>query len=114
MTSMELPDLFKQNVVGAFSDGGAWLESLPALLAECQDRWRITLGPPFELSFNYVAPAITVDRQAVVIKLGVPNLGLTSEIQALQLYAGEGSCIFAKIFSRAIRGSEFGCGSAAR
>jgi streptomycin 6-kinase len=88
---MQLPDQFKQKVVGAFSDGRAWLESLPALLAECQDLWRLTVGPPFDLSFNYVAPAYTSEGRPVVIKLGVPNPELTSEIRALRLYGGQGA-----------------------
>src|SRR5262245_57643925 len=86
---MDLPDQFRRNVVGAFSQGEAWLESLPVLIRECQDRWRLDVGPPFELSFNYVAPATTPAGDAVVIKLGVPNPELISEVQALRLYAGE-------------------------
>lgn len=88
---MQLPERFKQNVVGTFLTGQAWLESLPTLLAESQDRWKILVGPPFDLSFNYVAPGITADGRAVVIKLGVPNPELTSEIQALRFYAGRGA-----------------------
>ena len=86
--TLELPDLFKRNVVGAFSNGKAWLESLPRLIEECEDRWKITVGSPFSLSFNYVAPAVTAAGQERVLKLGVPNPELTLEIQALRLYAG--------------------------
>jgi streptomycin 6-kinase len=86
---MHLPDQFRQNVAGASPNGVAWLELLPSLLAEFQNRWRVTLAPPFALSFNYVAPAVTADGRAVVVKLGVPNPELTSEIQALRLYSGE-------------------------
>jgi len=88
---MQLPDPFKQNVIGAFPDGRAWLESLPVLLGECQARWKILVGPPFDLSFNYVAPGITEAGRAIVIKLGVPNPELISEIQALRFYAGQGA-----------------------
>lgn len=88
---MQLPDPFKQNIIGAFLDGRAWLESLPALLAECQDRWKILVAPPFDLSLNYVAPGITMDGRAIVIKLGVPNPELISEIRALRCYAGQGA-----------------------
>lgn len=77
---MELPESFKQNVVGAYPGGAAWLQSLPALLDECRDRWRITIGAPFDLSFNYVAPAEAADGRELVIKVGVPNRELTTEI----------------------------------
>jgi streptomycin 6-kinase len=88
---MEWPHPFKQNVVGAFSKGGAWLQSLPGLLRECENRWKIALGPPFELSFNYVAPAVDAAGNSVVLKAGVPSSKLTSEIQALRLYDGDGA-----------------------
>lgn len=88
---MEWPHIFEENVVGAFPQGEVWLQSLPQLLRECENRWQITLGPPFELSFNYVAPAIDANGSSVVLKAGVPNSELTSEIQALRLYDGDGA-----------------------
>jgi len=75
-------------VTGAFASGAVWLDSLPRLIAECEARWKITVGAPYSLSFNYVAPAVTSAGHAVVLKLGVPNNGLRSEIQALEAYAG--------------------------
>jgi streptomycin 6-kinase len=90
-TPIPLPDEFKSRIAGAFVNGQAWLELLPALLAEAQARWQIAVGPPFDLSFNYVAPGITADGRAIVLKLGVPNPELTAEIQALRLYAGHGA-----------------------
>jgi streptomycin 6-kinase len=88
---MELPPQFKQNVVGVFPKGEAWLQSLPELLRECENRWNIALGPPFELSFNYVAPAVDAAGNSVVLKAGVPSPELNSEIQALRLYDGDGA-----------------------
>jgi len=43
------------------------------------------------LSFTYVAPAQRKDGSSVVLKLGVPNDELTSEIDALRIYAGRGA-----------------------
>jgi streptomycin 6-kinase len=83
---MGWPHQFKQSVLGGFPQGGAWLQSVPQLLRDFEDRWQITLGPPFELSFNYVAPAIDANGNSVVFKAGVPCPELTSEIQALRLY----------------------------
>lgn len=88
---MKLPESFKQNVISAFPKGRAWLESLPTLLGECQDRWKLSVGPPFDLSFNYVAPGSTEDGRAIVLKLGVPNPEFISEIEALLFYAGQGA-----------------------
>jgi streptomycin 6-kinase len=88
---MEWPHQFKQNVLGAFPQGEAWLKSLPQLLRDCEERWRVTLGPPFELSFNYVAAGIDASGHPIVFKAGVPGPTLLSEIQALAHYDGEGA-----------------------
>lgn len=71
--------------------GVAWLNNLPTLLAAYAERWSITLQPPFDgLSYNYVAPGVRADGLPVVLKAGVPNRELTTEIAALQLYDGHG------------------------
>jgi len=88
---MGWPHRFQQSVLGAFPQGEAWLRSLPQLLRDCEDRWQITLGPPFELSFNYVAPAVDAGGNPMVLKVGVPNAELTSMIEALRLYDGKGA-----------------------
>ncbi len=71
--------------------GERWLEELPALLAECERRWSLEIGAPFaDLSYNYVAPARRAQAQ-VVLKLGVPHAGLSSEIAALEAFDGAGA-----------------------
>jgi streptomycin 6-kinase len=63
---------------------------LPALLDACARRWSLALQPPFELSYNYVCPAVRADGTEMVLKVGVVNPELLTEIAALQLYAGRG------------------------
>lgn len=89
-----LPEQFVQTQIELYGDtGSAWLANLPALIAECERRWSLTIQPPFTgLSYNYVVPATTADGTAAVLKLGVPNPELTSEIEALRLYDGHGIC----------------------
>jgi streptomycin 6-kinase len=71
--------------------GAAWLERLPELLVDCEQRWGLTLLPPFpELSYNYVAPAVRADGEPAVLKAGVPGGELFHEIDALRLFAGQG------------------------
>jgi streptomycin 6-kinase len=100
MPASDLPTAFRNNVIGAFPNGAAWLEALPELIAECASRWRLSIEEPFELSFSYVARARTADGQPVVLKIAVPNAELISGIQALQCYDGRG----------AVRLLEFDCG----
>jgi streptomycin 6-kinase len=72
-------------------EGQAWLQQLPQLLERCSRRWSLTLLPPFTgLSYNYVTPAVRDDGVPVVLKAGVPNPELLTEIAALRLYQGQG------------------------
>lgn len=68
--------------------GRVWIEALPATLMEYAERWSLTLLPPFELSYNYVAPVIRTDGSEAVLKLGFPNRELLSEMYALQHFEG--------------------------
>jgi streptomycin 6-kinase len=79
------------------AEGEAWLARLPALIAACERRWSLTVLPPFpNLSYNYVAPAVQAGgrdglRKAVVLKAGVPNSELVTEVTALRLVDGRGT-----------------------
>ena len=86
-----LPDNFIRTITDLFDERGlAWLENLPALIADCERRWSLKVLPPFGLSYNYVAPAVRADGAEVVIKLGVPDGALTDEMTALRLWDGHG------------------------
>ena len=86
-----LPESFVRTITGLFEARGvAWLERLPTLIAECEARWSLRVGAPFVLSYNYVAPATRADGTEIVLKLGVPNPELHSEIEALRIYNGRG------------------------
>ncbi|MEZ0396603.1 MAG: aminoglycoside phosphotransferase family protein [Anaerolineales bacterium] len=90
---MKLPPVFVDNVIQAFGEAGRrYLADLPARLDEAARRWNLTLGEPFLLSYNYACAATLPDGRPAVLKIGVPNEELTSEIAALRLYAGAGAC----------------------
>lgn len=73
-------------------EGLAWLERLPAIVADCARRWSLTIAPPFaELSINYVAPGVRADGTAVVLKVCFPDHEFFTEVGALQLFAGRGA-----------------------
>ncbi len=91
-TRLKLPSGFCRNIKTSFPGGTEWLERLPALLDEAARRWHLVLGDPFLLSYNYVCAAIQEDGSAAVLKIGVLNRELTSEINALRLYNGQGAC----------------------
>ncbi|MEW5986187.1 MAG: aminoglycoside phosphotransferase family protein [Chloroflexota bacterium] len=89
---MSIPEAFARTMVELYGPAGAaWLERLPTLIGEYEQRWSLTVGRPFpNLSYNYVAPAARADGTQVVLKLGVVNPELLAEIEALRLYDGRG------------------------
>jgi len=98
----KLPPDFIWTIQNAFQgEGKGWLETLPALLEEASRRWDLTdIRPVPNLSYNFVAYAkspspltpLPKGEGNLVLKLGVPQKELTSEIAALRLYNGRGAC----------------------
>ena len=88
---MKLPPHFTKTVSTTFTGGTEWLARLPDLLAACERRWNLVIRPsPFTLSYNYVTAATLADGTEIVLKAGVPNRELRTEIAALRLYDGRG------------------------
>jgi len=72
------------------NEGERWIANLPTLLDAYARHFSLTLQAPFELSYNYVAPAVRADGSEVVLKAGVVNPELLCEIAALRIYDGRG------------------------
>jgi streptomycin 6-kinase len=91
---MDLPPIIIANITTAFGENGRrFLDELPKLLVEASRRWDLALGDPLLLSYNYVCAATRRDGTPAVLKVGVPNVELTSEINALKEYDGHGACV---------------------
>ena len=90
---MNLPPEFISNIQNTFQKHGhTFLNALSDLIAEASARWGLTdVQPSSNLSYNFVAFAKRGDEQ-VVLKMGVPNSDMESEIAALRLFNGEGAC----------------------
>jgi streptomycin 6-kinase len=85
-------DFVRTNLEQRGTIGAAWLERLPAILADCERRWSLKIGPPFpQLSYNYAARASYPDGRTAVVKVCVPDREFQTETEALRLYAGQGS-----------------------
>lgn len=82
-------DTLARNVSRAFGeDGRRWLARLPVLRDEVARDWGLTFGPPFPLSFHWVAPA----GPDAVLKLGPPGAEhLLREAAVLDAYDGDGA-----------------------
>jgi len=99
---LNLPSSFITTILNTFRDDGRrWLAELPALIDEASRRWGLTDITPVEnLSYNFVAYANhpstaassrSASARGVVLKIGVPNPELTSEMAALRLFNGDGA-----------------------
>jgi streptomycin 6-kinase len=90
---MNLPSEFIHNIEGGFGEAGkTFLANLPAAIAEASQRWGLTdVQPVPTLSYNFAAFARRGDEQ-VVLKMGVPDRELKSEMATLRLFNGEGAC----------------------
>lgn len=86
-----MPNKFARDMIALGGENArAWLERLPTILTACEQRWHITIGPPFELSFNYVAPATGSDGTLFVIKACLPSGEFALQAEALRLFQGHG------------------------
>jgi streptomycin 6-kinase len=70
----------------------AWLERLPDVLRDLEDRWSLTLDAPFdddEVSCSYVAPVVRADGTPAVLKIGMPHMEGEHEIHGLRFWDGD-------------------------
>jgi streptomycin 6-kinase len=87
-----LPRVFIQRIQRVFGDQGrSWLDQLPSLRAELIERWSLEDNHPIpDLSYNYLEYARSSSGDQVVLKIGVPNPELETEIRTLEFYEGQG------------------------
>ncbi|MFI5101692.1 MAG: aminoglycoside phosphotransferase, partial [Actinomycetes bacterium] len=91
---MDEPGLRVQPVVRAKAaalgaEGEAWLVGLPALVAELEDRWSVTVVRSMPGGTEaYVAAARSIDGAPVVLKLGLPDPAFAAEIETLERAMG--------------------------
>jgi streptomycin 6-kinase len=72
----------------------AWLDRLPALVAEVSDRWELEVGPPLEPGGNisWVAPARRrADAVDAILKIQLPHPESAPEAVGLAAWKGDGA-----------------------
>lgn len=92
-SNFPIPEPFARHTLDMHGERGrGWLAALPALIAECERRWSVTIQLPFpDLSYHYVAPALgRATGEEFVVKVGVPTPDLLGEMETLRYYAGRG------------------------
>ncbi len=71
----------------------AWAATLPRLVAEAADRWRLTVGRPFQPGgvCSWVAPVRTADGVDVVLKVAWAQNESEHELEGLRVWDGDGT-----------------------
>ncbi|MDX6548317.1 MAG: streptomycin 6-kinase [Gaiellales bacterium] len=91
---VRIPDQLAENMPYWFGDRGReWLARLPQIVAECERRWEITVGPVFDEggAVSWVAPATRLDGSQAVLKLFIPDVENRHEALGLLHYNGRGA-----------------------
>ncbi len=86
-----LPEIVRKNAI--VSGASEWLDRLPALVAELEREWSISVGRPYSGGTEaFVAEAMRDDGSAAVLKLLIPRADSSAgnEITVLRLANGEG------------------------
>jgi streptomycin 6-kinase len=85
-----IPQTFQQRIASVWGESGrAWLDRLPTLISRCVARWHLSIqGRAPVLSYNFAAFVVTADGTEAVLKIGVPNPELLTEIEALRALQG--------------------------
>jgi streptomycin 6-kinase len=90
---VKLPDEFKNTVISVNGKAGKeWLAGFDDLIAYCIHKWQFRLLPAKKLSYNFVAPVVFEDGSKAILKLGIPGMGINSEIAVLKAFNGIGVC----------------------
>lgn len=95
MSFPPIPEDFARIQTSLHGDAGAaWLDRLPTLTEEFEERWSMSVSPPFpNLSYNWVAPALRESGTPAVLKLSFPGeKEFGAEAAALEVFAGGGIC----------------------
>ena len=90
MPRLTIPPKLAETCRGS-AESAAWLAALPETVADVTGRWSVTIGAPFdeEASCSWVAPCVTRDGAAAVVKLGMPHMEARDEVHALRFWDGD-------------------------
>ncbi|MCP5099828.1 MAG: phosphotransferase [Chloroflexi bacterium] len=88
-----IPKHFSQFMVTVYGEQGqAWIANLPSLMATLAEKWQIEVETAVDdLSYNFVATAKLKDNTPAILKVGVPNPELFTEMDALAVFNGNGA-----------------------
>lgn len=97
----QLPEQFAQNTLDLCGEKGKlWLNDLPRIVNEIEKNWSLKVEKPFQnLSYNYVAPCVSLDGEKAVLKIALPldKPEIFNEARFLEIADGKGAVKFLKL-----------------
>ncbi|MED1864447.1 aminoglycoside phosphotransferase family protein [Fictibacillus nanhaiensis] len=88
--SYKFPDTFIKQITSVHGEKASeWLSHFDEILADCEKNYDLHIQQPFNLSYNFVAPASRSDGSEVVLKIVVDQKEFEAELRSLQLLLGE-------------------------
>ncbi|OXS53406.1 streptomycin 6-kinase [Bacillus sp. V-88] len=85
-----IPTDFRLKMQTMYGDAGDdWITDTEDLMESLKDRFQLTYGEPFSLSYNFVIP-VQILQERAVLKIGYPNNDFSNEFHALQDFQGKG------------------------
>lgn len=90
---MSIKNNLHQNIENIYGEPGkTWLSNLPNIVDELSKHWHLkNISPVNNMTFHYVAKALTKTNQPVVLKIGYDNKVTSEEARALQYFDGNAS-----------------------
>jgi streptomycin 6-kinase len=85
-----IPCYFRSKMKTMYGESGAaWIDRAEQTIFTLKERFNLTFGEPFSLSYNFVVPVVLHDGTSAVLKMGYPNKDFSNEFQALQEFSGK-------------------------
>lgn len=88
---MRLPDKFVRILKNIHKEkADEWLSNFDEMIALYEQKWELSIHDPFDLSFNFVAPATRNNGEEVVLKVVLSHKEFCAELEVLKLMKGKG------------------------
>jgi streptomycin 6-kinase len=85
-----IPDYFRSKMKAMYGESGVvWADQAELIILSLKEKFNLTFGDPFSLSYNFVVPVILPGDTSAVLKMGYPNKDFSNEFHALVEFAGD-------------------------
>lgn len=87
---MRLPEKFIHTMKSIHKDKAeVWMINFDKMIADYEERWEFKIQNPFDLSYNFVAPAIRNNGEEVVLKVVLSRKEFLAELETIKLMKGK-------------------------